>query len=87
MLFEIAEIVSLTGVIPFSPKLNNLCYFAKISYQNLKAPKFKIMSVRDKGFNRTKMTYNRLKNGFTWPKYFDCQIDQIDQILFLSKKV
>lgn len=25
MLFEIAEIVSLTGVIPFSQKLNNLC--------------------------------------------------------------
>jgi hypothetical protein len=39
---------------------------------------------RDKGFNRPKMTYNRLKNGFTRPKYFD---DQIDQILFLKKKV
>jgi hypothetical protein len=37
----------------------------------------------DKGFNRPKMTYNRLKNGFTRPKYFD---DQIDQILFLYRK-
>jgi len=37
----------------------------------------------DKGFNRPKMTYYRLKNGFTRPKYFD---DQIDQILFLYKK-
>jgi hypothetical protein len=33
-----------------------------------------------KGFNRPKMTYYRLKNGFTRPKYFE---DQIDQILFL----
>jgi hypothetical protein len=30
------------------------------------------------------MTYYRLKNGFTRAKYFD---DQIDQILFLYKKV
>jgi len=36
--------------------------------------------LRDKGFNRPKITYYRLKNGFTRPKYFD---DQIDQILFL----
>ncbi len=36
----------------------------------------------DKGFNRPKMTYYQLKNGFTRPKYFD---DQIDQILFFIK--
>jgi hypothetical protein len=41
------------------------------------------INIRDKGFNRPKMTYYRLKNGFTRPKYFD---DQIDKILFLYKK-
>jgi hypothetical protein len=29
----------------------------------------------DKGFNRPKMTYYKLKNGFARPKYFDDQID------------
>ncbi len=36
----------------------------------------------DKGFNRPKMTYYRLKNGFTRPKYFD---DQIKFYFYIKK--
>jgi hypothetical protein len=38
----------------------------------------------NKGFNRPKMTQNRLKNAFRRPKKFD---DQIDQISYLLQKV
>ena len=76
------------------PHLKSVSSGLKDRYKKLKSLKILVLNernstiinksniIRDKGFNRPKMTYYWLKNGLT--KYFD---DRIDRILFLSKKV